>query len=120
MTGKRQVLRMCLTEEAYRERKWGPFPSLRKALEDKQIPGTYYGPTTAHDNMFDAMDRLMHLAVLVEAYESDIKETAISAGREEMCRDLHKLEEALEDASYFFRGAEDRVRSLSQTLFEKE
>jgi len=109
---------MCLTEEARRERKWGPFPALRKALEDKEIPGNYYGITSAHDNMFEAMGRLINIAVLVEEYESDIKETATLVGREEMSRDLHELEDALKGASYFFRSAAGRVQNLHRNLYD--
>ncbi|MCG6535485.1 MAG: hypothetical protein L7F78_12525 [Syntrophales bacterium LBB04] len=107
---------MCLTPEAYSERKWGPFPVLRKALEDKQVPFNYYGPTTAGDNMFDAVHRLMEISVLTSEYESDIKEKAMSLGREEMYRDLRQLEEALEQASYFFKRTIDKVRTLYSTL----
>jgi len=105
---------MYSAEEARRERLWGPFPALRKALEDKKIPETFYG---FDENMFAFMARLMEIAVLVESYESDIKETATLVGREEMSRDLHELEEALEDASYFFRSAAGRVRTLYRNLY---
>ena len=107
---------MCLTQEAYRERKWGHFPALRKALEDKQVPGSYYGITSASDNMFDAMGRLMQIAVLTDEYESDIKATALSVGREDMYRDLRNLERALEDASRFFKRNIDKVRMLQDAL----
>ena len=50
---------MSLTEKAYQERKWGSFPALRQALEDKQIPSNYFGPTSVSDNMFEAMNRLI-------------------------------------------------------------
>jgi len=43
-----------LTEEVSRERKWGQFPVLRKALEGKRVPDSYYGPTSVSDNMFEA------------------------------------------------------------------
>lgn len=107
---------MSLTAEGYLDRKWGPFPALRRALEGKQVPGNYFGLTSASDNMFDALGRLIEIAVLAGEYESDIKETAISIGREEMYRDLRKLEEFLEQASYFFKRKSDEVRTLSNTL----
>jgi len=107
---------MSLTEEAYCERKWRPFPALRKALEDKQVPSNYYGLTSASDNMFDAMSRLIEIAVLTSEYENEIKETAVSTGREEMYRDLRNLEEALVQASHFFETTSDKVRMLYDTL----
>ncbi len=107
---------MSLTTEEYRERKWGPFPALRKALEDKQVPSNNYGLTAADDNMFDALHRLTEIAVLANAYEIDIKKTAVSMGQEEMYRDLCKLEEFLEQVSHFFKGSRDKVRMLKATL----
>ncbi|NLX18146.1 MAG: hypothetical protein GXY53_02545 [Desulfobulbus sp.] len=107
---------MSLTAEAYRERKWGPFPALRKALEDKQVPPNYYGFTSASDNMFDAMSRLIEIAVLTNEYENDIKAKAVSVGREDMYRDLLNLEEALENASRFFKRTSDKVRMLQNAL----
>ena len=94
---------MSLTAEAYRVRKWGHFPALRKALEDKEVPSNYYGLTSASDNMFDAMRRLIEIAVLTDEYENDIKATTVSVGRDEMYRDLHNLEMAFENATGFFK-----------------
>ncbi len=61
-----------LTEEGSRERMWGKYPSLRKALENKRIPDSYYGPTSISDNMFDAMVRFVTIAILVREYPQDI------------------------------------------------
>ncbi len=107
---------MSLTAEAYRERKWRPFPALRKALEDKQVPSSYYGVISTSDNMFDATVRLIEIAVLTEEYQNEIKATAVSTGREDMYRDLRRLEEALEQASHFFKRTGDKVRTLYGTL----
>lgn len=107
---------MCLTPEAHRERKWGALPALRKALEDKEIPSNYYGMTSASDNMFDATVRLMEITVLVAKYEGDIKEIAVSVGRDKMVHDLFESEHALKDASYFFQRAIDEVQRLYRTL----
>jgi hypothetical protein len=59
-----------LTEEGSRERMWGKYPSLRKALENKRIPDSYYGPIS--DNMFDAMVGFVTIAILVREYPQDI------------------------------------------------
>lgn len=107
---------MSLTAEAYSERKWRPFPILRKAIENKQIPETYFGVTSASDNMFDAMSRLIEIAVLAVNYEKEIREIALSMGREEMYTDLRHLEEALDQASYFFRETKEELRKLYETL----
>ncbi len=54
-----------LTVEDSRERIWGKYPSLRKALENKPIPDSYYGPTLISDNMFDAMVRFVTMRISV-------------------------------------------------------
>ena len=107
---------MCLTEKAYQERKWGSFPTLRKALEDKKIPGHYFGMTSADDNMFDAMGRLLDIAVLFDEFKGYVKETANSLGVEKMCEDLKTLENALERARGFFEGSIRNVRMVARSI----
>ena len=107
---------MCLTEEAYRERKWGDYPALRQALENKEIPAKYYGFTTAHDNEFDAMNRLHQISVLVAEYKDHIRGTSQSVGREKMVEDLQQLEFQLEDAARSFKRTSEEVRELYATL----
>jgi hypothetical protein len=62
--------------------------------------------------MFDAMGRLIQIAVLASEYANDIREIALSAGREEMCRDLRGLEESLKHASSFFERSREQVQKL--------
>ena len=89
-----------LTEQGYRERRWGPFPALRKAIEDK----------------FDALVRLVEIALLAHEYETIVRETAHSVGLKPMSRDLLKLEEKLEDARSFFELQAKHIRTLHSTL----
>lgn len=105
-----------LTAEAYQERKWGPFPALRQALEDKEIPSEYHGCTSVSDNMFEGMGRLLQISVLTIEYKNHIKETAQSVGREAMYSDLRRLEEDLEQASAFFKRQINEVQTLYGTL----
>lgn len=107
---------MCLTPEAYRERKWGSYPALRQALESKEIPSHYYGFTSASDNMFEAMGRLMQISVLVAEYKDHIRGTSQSVGREDMREDLQQLEIQLEDAARSFKRRSEEVRELYATL----
>ncbi len=107
---------MSLTPEAYRERKWGRYPALRKALEDKEIPSRYYGFTSVSDNMFDATLRLMEIAVLAIEYGSAIREMVPLVGREKMYSDLRALEKSLKSASQSFAEDSDKVRRLYETL----
>ena len=63
-----------LTEEAFSERMWGGFPALRKVLEDQRVADRFYGPTSVSDNLFNKMDRLLKLEILVSENASDILE----------------------------------------------
>lgn len=107
---------MCLTPEAYRERKWGHYPALRQALENKKIPANYYGFTSASDNMFESMGRLIQISVLVAEYKDHIREISQSVGREDMREDLKQLEFQLEDAARSFKRTSEEVRELYATL----
>ena len=103
---------MSLTEEAYRERKWGSFPILRKAIEDKKIPDQYYGWSSVSDNMFDRMARILEIAVLMHEFQNDIVELANSGCAMELHKDLDHIEYILNDARSFFTNAIDHIRKL--------
>ncbi|HOD79107.1 MAG TPA: hypothetical protein PLB95_05605 [Syntrophales bacterium] len=107
---------MSLTAEAYNNRKWGFLPALRKILEGKRVPDSYYGLTSVHDDIFDAMIRLMEIAVLTSEYKDLIKENAASIGQEEVWRDLENLQKALEQASQFFKRKSEEIESIRFTL----
>jgi len=102
--------------EAARVREWGPFPTLRKALENKKIPDKYFGIASVSDNMFEYLDRLVHIVVLALEYQSSIHEVAQAEGKYEMCRDLGFLIEQLEAASLSFQRRADKIRALCREL----
>ena len=105
-----------LSEEAYRERMWGRFPALRKALEGRRVPDRYYGFTSVSDNIFDALRRLVEIAILAREYESVVRGTVQSVGPEAMHRDLDRLRGELETASSEFREQAEKVRALCSRL----
>ena len=105
-----------LLESAYRERKWGRFPTLRKALEDKCIPDSYFGFTSVSDNIFDRLHRLVEIAILANEHNSVVRETAQSVGPEEMYCDLDRLRGDLEAACSFFKQHAEDVMALQSNL----
>lgn len=114
---------MCLTHSALQERKWGPFPGLRQALQDKEIPSKCYGVTSADDNEFEFMQRLMEISVLVISHEANIEELAnpecCSVYCEETCRDLYRLSGLLRDVSSYFRDKAESVSAIQRILSSK-
>jgi hypothetical protein len=105
-----------LSLEALNERMWGPFPTLRLALEAESVPDRYYGFTSVSDNMFDALQRAATLAVLVKEFEPKIKALTALAGKETVKRDLERLTRILEQKRSFFDDAIEAVRQISYDL----
>ena len=95
---------------------WGQFPVLRKALEGKRVPDSCYGPTSVSDNMFEALHRLVEVAILAREYEGAVRETADAVGPDGMFRDLDRLRMEIEAASSFLREQADHVRAMCSKL----
>jgi DNA repair ATPase RecN len=105
-----------LTEWAYRERKWGPFPILRRALEDKKIPSKYYGLTSADDNLMDSLNRLVEISILTRKYEEAIKELSQLSARAEIYSGLERFQNWLDSALIYFREQAEYVERLCMKL----
>ncbi len=105
-----------LTQKAMQERKWGSYPALRKALEDKSLPDSYYGPTSVSDNTLDEFRRLIEIAILAHEYESAIKQSASSVGPENFYKDLRELEGRLEGVCTLFQRLAEDIRAISSNL----
>ena len=102
-----------LTDQAHSQRKWGLYPTLRQALQDKHIPDHYYGPTSVSDNMFEQMRRLMEISILTEENEAAVCDVARSNdNRRALWDDLHRLEDMLEGAAKYFTDRAQRIRNL--------
>lgn len=102
---------MSSTGEAYREREWEDFPTLRKLLEDKPVPTSPSGTLSATDNFLVDLVRLTEISELVNRYQAEIEEKAVAVGREELYEDLKRLEGFFSHASRLFeRTAEDIAR----------
>ncbi len=110
---------MSLTKEAYQERKWGRFPALRQALEDKRIPDSYYGRTSVDDNVFDAFNRLLELSILIKEYDNDIVNMAQSIGREEIYNDLRMISDNLEGMTNYLKGLTNAIQENIHELSHK-
>ena len=105
-----------LSAEALKERMWGPFPALRVALENEDVPDRYYGFTSVSDNMFDALQRAAVLAVLIKEFAPKIKADATSVGAERMHHDLALLMRFLEHQRSFFDDSVEAAKRLSADL----
>jgi len=101
-----------LTEEAYRERKWGRFPALRQALEDKALSQEYLGWTSVSDNIFEALPRVLQIGMPARDSSESLCGAAHRAGWHAMHRDLELLAGELEAAGALLERLAGEVRAL--------
>jgi len=105
-----------LTQKAMQDRQWGSFPALRKVLEDKSLPDSYYGLTSASDNTLDEFRRLVEVAILAREHESDVIQAARTVGPANIYNDLGELEGRLERVCSFIRHQIENVRTVTSNL----
>jgi hypothetical protein len=89
---------MSLTHEGYQNRMWRGLPELRKILEDKKIMDSnhriYWGLTSAGDNLFDYINRLLKILILVDENKEEIIENTNENTYEQYIKEIHNLVEA--------------------------
>jgi hypothetical protein len=105
---------MSLTMEAYTERKWGPFPALRKVLEHKQLPAKYF-PTSVSDNLLDSLGRLTEIALLASEFRDELMEATKDDFYRAILEDLEHLGSALEWAKRFFNDQISTIKDMRHT-----
>jgi hypothetical protein len=106
-----------LIDEALQDRKWRGFPALRKVLGDRRIAESNYGFTSISHNMFDDLNNLLTITVLVREQENVIRETDQSL-RHEIFDDLNHLERQLKGVSSLFREKAEDIAHLDSKLRE--
>ncbi len=99
---------MSLTEKALYERKWGRFPELGKLLSRQQLGVEWTGPSSASDNIFDQIQRLLQIYALVEENSKEIEQAM--AIREELLKLSQGLSWAAERCSEASRSVEKLAR----------
>jgi hypothetical protein len=104
--------RFMLTEKAQSDRKWGWLPALRLILESKRVPERYFGASSASDNIFDRLRRLIEIDILVQENRTQIIEKLGSESRDQIMWDLHRLREAFRDAKNELQASEERVGNI--------
>ena len=98
-----------LSDKGRYERKWGHFPSVGKLVGDKKIPARYFGPTSISDNIFQYLNRLAEVAVVVEEYAEIIK------NQTESIRDIAKTKPEVSPGDL-----EDYLHTLNTSLHSSD
>lgn len=99
---------MSLTEEAYFERKWGEFPILASLVSQSQLSTKWTGSSSAADNIFDRVHRLIDIYARVKdnfkRIEADILTSDSQIDVEGLKIEFHLLQKQLMDISDIFRS----------------
>jgi hypothetical protein len=96
---------------------WRSFPALRKILENKRLPDSYYGFGIIPRNSFERLGWVLDIAHLACEYEADIRNAVgISMEANEIRKDLDELRNELAGAISFIDDTSRRVKRLCSTL----
>ena len=99
---------MSLTEEAYFERKWGEFPILASLVSQGQLNTKWTGSSSAADNIFDHVHRLIDIQARVKQNAREIKVAILASDSqidvEGLKIELHLLQKQLMDISDIFKS----------------
>ena len=106
---------MSLTTEAVNERKWMRFPTLAALLSSKQLGVEWTGSTSASDNIFREVERLLEIHALVSDNEVEIRSLISSQIGNPLRDDLMRLSEALNWVSQKFAHASEETIQLTHT-----
>lgn len=107
-----------LTERAYRERKWGKYPTLRTILEDKALPSLYYGYTSVSDNGFARIPRLMEIASLALENQEELLNYADQESLPKVLTDLNEIEFELRETARYFESLQQQICAIRGRLAE--
>lgn len=103
-----------ISNEALAERKWGPFPELRKLLEQYPVPTNVYGPSSLSDNMAARIGRLIEIVATVEANTEKLSEEFLkTAEPTALLRDLERLHSFIRSASRSIEDLNDRLKPMA-------
>lgn len=103
---------MCLSDSAIRERTWGPFPALRQFLEDKSLSWEYYGASSASDNVFEVLPRVLKIGFLTRDNREGICSNAANISWDALHRDVETLAHELDGLAQLLRRTAEEVRGL--------
>lgn len=103
---------MCLTKRGYQERTWGPYPALRRFLEDKSLSWRYYVGSSASDHIFERLPRVLEIGLLTCDNREEICNGAADVGWDALHRDLEALARQLDDLAQLLHETAHEVRTL--------
>jgi hypothetical protein len=96
---------------------WRSFPALRKILENKRLPDSYYGFGIIPQNRFERLDWVLDIAHLACECEADIR-GAVGKPMEanDIRKDLDELRNELAGVISLIDDASRRVERITRAL----
>ena len=99
---------MSLTEKAYFERKWGEFPILASIVSQSQLNTKWTGSSSATDNIFDQVQRLIDIQARVKDSANEIKASILASDstidKKALKLEFHLLQKQLMHISDIFKS----------------
>jgi hypothetical protein len=103
-----------ISNEALAERKWGPFPELRKIFEQYPVPTDVYGHSSVSDNMAARIGRLIEIAATVEANADKLSEESLKVAEPTaLLSDLDRLHGFVRSASKTIEDLNNRLKPMA-------
>jgi hypothetical protein len=109
-----------LTAEAYADRKWGRYAALRRLLETRRLPDSFFGPTSVSDNLFDWFHRTLEVSLLACECESEIQNAAETLGPTEIIEDLRRVRDDLHAMRSRIDETSGRLERLQAALWRDQ
>jgi hypothetical protein len=108
-----------LTGEAYRDRRWGWLPALRKVLERK--PESFDGRFLSTDESeAEGLTKVLVAAALADHYQDEIREAARRGDMREFHEDIEHLSSVLRAIADRFKQAAERTWELHRYIDKPE
>ena len=108
---------MSLTDKAIFDRMWGPYPTIANLISNKQLDNVRWtGLTTASNNIFEEITRIIEIQALVQDHSEEIKANIIiesNLNKRDLIRELHQLENAIYRISDELKSFAKDVKKIS-------
>jgi len=85
---------------------------LRRFLEDKSLSWEYYGASSASDNIFETLARVLKIGLLTRDNREGICRNTTNVGWDALHRDVEALANELDGLAQLLHRTADEVRAL--------
>lgn len=110
-------MKMSLTDKAMFDRIWGPYPTIANLISNKRLDNVRWtGQTTASNNIFEEITRIIEIQALVQGHSDEIKAHIIiesNLDKGNLICELNQLEDAIHRISNELRSFAEDIKKIS-------